>query len=85
MSTKPRPGSRRSSTKNTPTCSPIYDENGGYGHPDHIQVHVVGVRAAELAGTKRVYEATINRDHIRRMMAQMPRDPDAAGIAGRRR
>ena len=26
-----------------------YDERGGYGHPDHIQVHDVGVRAAELA------------------------------------
>ncbi len=26
-----------------------YDERGGYGHPDHIQVHRVGVRAAELA------------------------------------
>ena len=23
-----------------------YDENGGYGHPDHIQVHRVGLRAA---------------------------------------
>ena len=29
------------------TC---YDEIGGYGHPDHIQVHRVGLRAAELAG-----------------------------------
>ena len=28
----------------------IYDSDGGYGHPDHIQVHRVGVRAAELAG-----------------------------------
>ena len=28
-----------------------YDENGVYGHPDHIQVHRVGLRAAELAGT----------------------------------
>ncbi|HTK15688.1 MAG TPA: PIG-L family deacetylase [Acidimicrobiia bacterium] len=55
----------------------IYDENGNYGHPDHIQVHVVGVRAAELAGTRRVYEATANRDHLRRMMEQMPQDPDA--------
>ncbi len=55
----------------------IYDENGNYGHPDHIQVHVVGIRAAELAGTKRVYEATANRDHIQRLMAQMPDDPDA--------
>lgn len=45
-----------------------YDSDGGYGHPDHIQVHRVGVRAAELAGTPRFYEATMNRDHIRRMM-----------------
>jgi LmbE family N-acetylglucosaminyl deacetylase len=55
----------------------VYDENGNYGHPDHIQVHVVGIRAAELAGTRRVYEATANRDHIRQMMEQMPQDPDA--------
>ena len=27
----------------------IYDDNGGYGHPDHIQVHRVGLRAAALA------------------------------------
>ena len=26
-----------------------YDENGGYGHPDHIQAHRVATRAAELA------------------------------------
>ncbi|MCZ2527706.1 N-acetyl-1-D-myo-inositol-2-amino-2-deoxy-alpha-D-glucopyranoside deacetylase [Streptomyces sp. HB2AG] len=26
-----------------------YDENGGYGHPDHIQAHRVAVRGAELA------------------------------------
>jgi LmbE family N-acetylglucosaminyl deacetylase len=55
----------------------IYDENGNYGHPDHIQVHRVGVRAAELARTPRVYEATANRDHLQRMMAMMPQDPDA--------
>src|SRR3954447_21044837 len=24
----------------------VYDSNGNYGHPDHIQVHRVGVRAA---------------------------------------
>ncbi|MDX3308297.1 N-acetyl-1-D-myo-inositol-2-amino-2-deoxy-alpha-D-glucopyranoside deacetylase [Streptomyces sp. NPDC054884] len=27
-----------------------YDEDGGYGHPDHIQAHRVAMRAAELAG-----------------------------------
>ncbi|MDH6112637.1 N-acetyl-1-D-myo-inositol-2-amino-2-deoxy-alpha-D-glucopyranoside deacetylase [Kitasatospora sp. MAP12-15] len=26
-----------------------YDENGGYGHPDHIQAHRVAMRALELA------------------------------------
>src|SRR3954454_12826507 len=36
----------------------IYDENGNYGHPDHIQVYRVGLRASELAGTRRVYMAT---------------------------
>ena len=36
----------------------IYDANGGYGHPDHVQVHHVGARAAELAETPVVLEAT---------------------------
>jgi LmbE family N-acetylglucosaminyl deacetylase len=48
----------------------IYDDHGTYGHPDHIQVHRVGVRAAELAGTPRVYEATANRDAILRGIEQ---------------
>ena len=38
-----------------------YDQNGGYGHPDHVQVHRVGARAAELAGTPLVLQATIDR------------------------
>jgi LmbE family N-acetylglucosaminyl deacetylase len=42
----------------------VYDENGNYGHPDHIQVHRVGVRAAELAGTPHVFESTVNRDEM---------------------
>ncbi len=50
----------------------IYDPNGGYGHPDHVQVHHVGVRAAELANVAHVYEAAVSRDHIRRMMAANP-------------
>ena len=52
------------------TC---YDEIGGYGHPDHIQVHRVGLRAGELAGTPKVFQATINRDHVLRLMKAMPR------------
>jgi LmbE family N-acetylglucosaminyl deacetylase len=48
----------------------IYDWHGGYGHPDHIQVHRVGCRAEELAAAAlpglRVIEATMNRDEMRR-------------------
>jgi len=40
----------------------IYDPAGGYGHPDHVQVYRVGTRAAEIAGTPIVLEATVNRD-----------------------
>jgi LmbE family N-acetylglucosaminyl deacetylase len=48
-----------------------YDVNGNYGHPDHVQVHHVGVRAAELAGTPQVLEATISRDGIRAFIEHM--------------
>ncbi|WP_051276838.1 PIG-L deacetylase family protein [Marmoricola sp. URHB0036] len=37
----------------------IYDANGGYGHPDHVQVHRVGLLAARLAETPVVLEATV--------------------------
>jgi LmbE family N-acetylglucosaminyl deacetylase len=56
----------------------IYDPHGNYGHPDHIQVHVVGVRAAELAGVTQVYEATVNRDQMVRLMASNPEWADGA-------
>lgn len=48
-----------------------YDEQGNYGHPDHIQVHRVGERAAALAGTPHLLEATISRDHVKGLIAQM--------------
>jgi len=48
----------------------IYDEHGNYGHPDHVQVHRVGARAGELAGTPRVYEATLNRDRVIELMRE---------------
>ena len=49
----------------------VYDDNGGYGHPDHIQVHRVGVRAAELAAVPEVYEATMNRTDMARMIEEL--------------
>lgn len=41
-----------------------YDENGFYGHPDHIQAHRVAMRAAELAraegfGPAKIYWTTV--------------------------
>ncbi|MCH8628142.1 PIG-L family deacetylase [Arsenicicoccus piscis] len=45
-----------------------YDANGGYGHRDHVRVHEVGARAAELAGTARVLQATVPRDTICRAL-----------------
>ncbi|NLU76377.1 PIG-L family deacetylase [Streptomyces sp. HNM0575] len=45
-----------------------YDANGGYGHRDHVKVHHVGRRAAELAGTPRLLEATVPRETIGRLM-----------------
>jgi LmbE family N-acetylglucosaminyl deacetylase len=44
-----------------------YDEHGGYGHPDHVQVHNVGMEAARRAGVPVVYMATMNRDFFRSM------------------
>lgn len=46
----------------------IYDARGVTGHPDHIQVHRVGTRAATRARTGSVYEVTVNRDHVRAIM-----------------
>jgi LmbE family N-acetylglucosaminyl deacetylase len=51
-----------------PDAFTVYDEYGNYGHPDHIQVHRVGIRAAEMARVQRVYEVAINRDEFRRLM-----------------
>jgi LmbE family N-acetylglucosaminyl deacetylase len=56
----------------------VYDWHGVYGHPDHIKVHQVGLRAAELAGTPRVLHATMNRSAI----VEMQRAARAAGATG---
>ncbi|GAA1840779.1 PIG-L deacetylase family protein [Asanoa iriomotensis] len=46
-----------------------YDPRGGYGHPDHVQVHRVGAAAARLAGTPIVLEATVDRRPLRPILA----------------
>ena len=54
-----------------PDVLTTYDDNGGYGHPDHIQVHRVGKRAAELSAVPVVAQHTINRDWMIRGMRGM--------------
>jgi LmbE family N-acetylglucosaminyl deacetylase len=46
-----------------------YDAAGGYGHPDHVQVHRVGLLAAGMAGTPLVLEATVDRELLLRATA----------------
>lgn len=65
-----------------------YDATGGYGHPDHRQVHRVAARAAELAGTPVLLEATVDRTLLLRavrwlrLVPGLPADFTAARLAG---
>lgn len=45
-----------------------YDANGGYGHPDHVQVHRVARAAAEQTGI-RLLEATVDRTALVRALS----------------
>jgi LmbE family N-acetylglucosaminyl deacetylase len=60
----------------------LYDWHGGYGHPDHIQVHRVGHRAADLAGTPRRFESTFSRDAMKRHRAEVPQVSVEDGSSG---
>jgi LmbE family N-acetylglucosaminyl deacetylase len=46
----------------------VYDDAGGYGHPDHVQVARVGVLAAKLADTPVVLAATVHRRALQRVL-----------------
>ena len=49
-----------------------YDENGGYGHPDHIQAHRVTMAAAALTDQPaKVYWSTVPHSWARDVAAQM--------------
>ena len=42
-----------------------YDENGGYGHPDHIQAHRIAVAATEASGIPRkLYYTAVPRERM---------------------
>ena len=54
-----------------PDVLTIYDDNGSYGHPDHIQVHRVGQRAGQLCGVPVVAQNTANRDRLVRQLREL--------------
>ena len=47
-----------------PAAVVVYDQGGIYGHPDHVQVHRVGHRAAAATGVPTVYDATVDREYL---------------------
>ncbi|GHI05196.1 N-acetyl-1-D-myo-inositol-2-amino-2-deoxy-alpha-D-glucopyranoside deacetylase [Streptomyces cellostaticus] len=47
-----------------------YDDNGGYGHPDHIQAHRVAMRAAELAAERGHRIAKVYWNRVPRSVAE---------------
>ncbi len=65
----------------------IYDPHGGYGHPDHIQVHRVGTRWAIRRGEighspVRIRWVTMNRDIIRASVEVAMAEVEEAIAAG---
>ncbi|WP_017541851.1 N-acetyl-1-D-myo-inositol-2-amino-2-deoxy-alpha-D-glucopyranoside deacetylase [Nocardiopsis halophila] len=62
-----------------------YDDNGGYGHPDHIQAHRVTLRAFEKAGeralagqpwqTRKLYAIAQPESRLAEQVARLQREP----------
>ncbi len=60
----------------------VYDDTGIYGHPDHIQVHRAGHRAAVLAGVTTVYDVTIDREYLHFVETHLVEEAILAGDLG---
>jgi LmbE family N-acetylglucosaminyl deacetylase len=65
-----------------------YDENGFYGHPDHIQAHRITMAAVDMAGlAPKVYWTTVPRSMMQRFGEVMREfggdvpEPDPAEVA----
>jgi LmbE family N-acetylglucosaminyl deacetylase len=59
-----------------------YDEGGMYGHPDHVQVHRVSRRAADLAGLATTYDATVDREYLHFVETHLVEEAALAGDLG---
>lgn len=55
-----------------------YDRGGIYPHPDHVQVHRVGARAAALAGLPTRYEATVDHEYLHFVDVHLVEDANAS-------
>jgi N-acetyl-1-D-myo-inositol-2-amino-2-deoxy-alpha-D-glucopyranoside deacetylase len=58
-----------------------YDENGFYGHPDHIQAHRVAMRAADLAtaegfGPAKIYWTTVPKSVLEAGISEFAQSSD---------
>ncbi len=65
-----------------PAAVVVYDEDGIYGHPDHIQVHRVGRMAAAAAGVATVYDATVDREYLHFVETHLVEEAILAGDLG---
>ncbi|MEU4695297.1 PIG-L family deacetylase [Actinoplanes sp. NPDC023714] len=57
--------------KYRPDVLVTYDENGGYGHPDHIQVHRVTMAAAALTEVPKLYLSVLPESAMKEMGERM--------------
>ena len=62
--------------KYRPQVVVTYDENGAYGHPDHIQAHRIAVAAAEVTHERhgfpaKFYHTAIPRTRFRQLMEML--------------
>jgi LmbE family N-acetylglucosaminyl deacetylase len=64
----------------------VYDQDGIYGHPDHVMVHRAGLLAAERTGLERVYLSTVDREYLHfvetHLVVEAKRATGALGLAG---
>jgi len=51
----------------------VYDAAGGYGHPDHLRVHEIGVAAGARTKTERIFAATLPREPLDRAIRMLSR------------
>jgi len=65
-----------------PAAVVVYDADGIYGHPDHVQVHRVGHRAASAAGVPTIYDATVDREYLHFVETHLVEEAILAGDLG---